>query len=69
MTDRIHALQVRDPDPEFRDSPIVEETDKDYEITALTLPDEPLCHFNGDAHEHDHIVCSGSELLNRTKGG
>ena len=56
MTDRIHALQVGGPDPELRNSPIVEETDDDYEIAARTFPDEALCYFNGDAYQHDRVV-------------
>ena len=49
MTDRIHVVQVGAPDPELRNSPIVEETDEDYEIAARTLPDDLLCYFNGNA--------------------
>jgi len=68
MTDRIHAVQVGAPDPELRNSPIVEETDEDYEIAARTLPDEHLCYFNGDSYQHDQFVCSGSELLRCSRG-
>jgi hypothetical protein len=63
MTDRIRAVQVGAPDPELHNSPIVEETDEDYEIAARTLPDQPLCYFNGHGYRHDQFVCSGSELL------
>ena len=68
MTDRIHVVQVGAPDPELRNSPIVEETDENYEIAAQTLPDEPLCFFNGHAYRHDQFVCSGSELLRCFRG-
>jgi hypothetical protein len=68
MTDRIHAVQVGAPDPELRNSPIIEETDEDYETAAQTLSDEPLCYFNGNAYQDDQFVCSGSELLHCTRG-
>ena len=68
MTDRIHAMQVGAPDPELRNSPIIEETDEDYEIAAQTMPDEPLCYFNGNAYQHEQVVCSGSELLHCRRG-
>ena len=68
MTDRIRAVQVGAPDPELRNSPIVEESDEDYEIAAQTLPDEPLCYFNSHSFRHDQFVCSGSELLRCARG-
>ena len=69
MTERINALQVGAPDPELRNSPIVEEADEDYEVAAQSLSEEPLCYFNGQAYRHDQFVCSGSELLRCTRGG
>jgi len=68
MTERINALQVGAPDPELRNSPIVEEADEDYEVAAQSLSEEPLCYFNGQAYRHDQFVCSGSELLRCTRG-
>ena len=49
MTDLIHTLQVGASNPELCNSPVVEETDEDYEIAARTLPDDLLCYFNGNA--------------------
>ena len=68
MTDRIHALQVGAPDPELRNSPIVEEGDEDFEVAAQSLAEEPACYFNGRAYRTDQFVCSGSELLRCTRG-
>ena len=68
MTERIHALQVGAPDPELRNSPIVEEADEDYEVAAQSLSEEPLCYFNDQAYRHDQFVCSGSELLRCIRG-
>jgi len=68
MTERIHALQVGAPDPELRNSPIVEEAGEDYEVAAQALAEEPLCYFNGRAYRHDQFVCSGSELLRCARG-
>jgi hypothetical protein len=68
MTDRIHILQVGAPDPDLRNSPIVEETDEDYPILAQTLPEEPQCYFNGRVFHHNQLVCSGAELLRCIRG-
>ena len=41
MAERVHVMQVGAPDPELRNSPVVEETDEEYETAAQALPDEP----------------------------
>ncbi len=47
MAERIHVVQVGAPDPELRNSPVVEETAEEYETAVQALPDEPQCYFNG----------------------
>ncbi len=38
MAERIHVVQVGAPDPELRNSPVVEETAEEYEIAVQALP-------------------------------
>ena len=68
MIDRIRAVRVGAPDPELRTSPIVEETDEEFDSAAQALADEPNCYFNGRAYPTDQFVCSGSELLRCARG-
>lgn len=68
MTDNIHVTQVGAPDPELRNSPIVEEMDEDFDIAAQSLPEEPLCYFNGQPYGDGQWVCSGAELLRCERG-
>ncbi len=68
MPDRIHAPQVGAPDPEHDTSPIIEETDEEFDVAGQELGESPVCHFNGAAYEHGQYVCSGSELLRCERG-
>jgi len=63
MAERIHAPQVGAPDPEKRNSPVLEESADDFAEQGLPASDTPLCYFNGTAYAHDSYVCSGDELL------
>ncbi|MEJ2060841.1 MAG: hypothetical protein P8Y64_10200 [Gammaproteobacteria bacterium] len=57
------------PDPELRNSPIMEETDEDFEVLAQETDELPVCYFNSTAYAHGTFVCSGSgELLRCEKG-
>lgn len=63
------AIQVGSPDPELKTSPIMEETDEDFEITAQEVENLPACYFNNVSYPSGQYVCSGSgELLHCSKG-
>lgn len=69
MTDYSRPTQVGAPDPELRNSPIMEETDEDYEIVAQESDELPGCYFNGVSYKPGEYVCSGSgELLHCEQG-
>lgn len=68
MPDRIKAVHVGAPDPELRNSPIVEETDEEFDGAAQVLAEELNCYFNGRVYRTDQFVCSGSELLRSALG-
>lgn len=68
MTDNIHVVQVGAPDPELRNSPIVEETDEGFDTAVQSLPEEAACYFNGQAYPDGEWVCSGAELLRCVRG-
>ncbi|MCW8917240.1 MAG: hypothetical protein OQL08_00270 [Gammaproteobacteria bacterium] len=69
MSERIHATQVGAPDPERRNSPILDESAADEQdgsdqevLIAAT------CHFNAVAFEDGALICSGDELLRCERG-
>ena len=61
--------QVGAPDPEARTSPIVEETDEDYEVAAQEIEELPTCYYNNQVFKDGAYVCSGSAELLQCKGG
>ena len=63
MPDRIHVLQVGAPDPELRNSAVLEEGAEDFAEQGMLASDTPLCYFNDVAYKHGDFVCSGDELL------
>ncbi len=69
MATRYEPQMVGAPDPELRTSPILEETDEDYEVLAQETEDSRTCYFNNVAFGDGDYVCSGSgELLRCEKG-
>ena len=69
MTNGKIATQVGSPDPELNTSPIMEETDEDFEVTAQEVENLPTCYFNNVSYPTGQYVCSGSgELLHCVKG-
>lgn len=68
MVDRRHVPDVGAPDPELKNSPIMEETDGDFEVLAQELSEKPVCYFNGLAYEHGAFVRSGTDLLRCESG-
>ncbi len=69
MGEKIHAIQVGAPDPESRNSPIIEETDEAFEVAGQELDSSPVCYFNDAPFDSGAFVCSGSELLRCFRGG
>ncbi len=63
MAERIPVTHVGAPDPESRNSPIIEETSEEFEVIAQEAPEAPVCWFNGVSFTHASYVCSGDELL------
>lgn len=69
MQNRTHLPQVGAPDPELQNSPVIEDTDEEFEVIAQETLESAICHFNGTAYLLDQFVCSGSELLRCTVDG
>jgi len=62
--------QVGAPDPELRNSPIVDESEYDEHAGSGDLEHEaPVCYFNGEAYALGTYVLSGHELLQCTARG
>ena len=68
MTERIHAAKVGAPDPELRNSPILEETDEEFVTSGQTFGEHVSCYFNGATFREGQFVCSGDELLQCKRG-
>lgn len=69
MTNEQSTTQVGSPDPELKTSPIVEDLDENFEVTAQEVEDLPVCYFNNVSYPNGKYVCSGSgELLHCRKG-
>ncbi|SCZ66329.1 hypothetical protein [Thiohalomonas denitrificans] len=68
MSERVGAPHVGAPDPEKRNSPIVEETAEDFEVVEQELGEAPVCYFNGKNYADKSMVCSGDELLRCERG-
>ena len=57
------------PDPEAKTSPILEESDEQFEELAQKVEEGAVCYFNNVAYESGSYGCSGSgELLRCEKG-
>ena len=69
MTSEQTTIQVGAPDPELNTSPIVEDTDEEFEVAAQEVEDMPECYFNDSSFPNGKYVCSGSgELLHCENG-
>lgn len=69
MTDARMPKFVGAPDPELKNSPIVDENDDSYEVIEPMSGEFPVCYFNNIAYDNKTYVCSGSgELLRCEKG-
>lgn len=64
MTERIAVEQVGAPDPERRNSMIIDDVaDDDLDGVDLDSVEFASCHFNDRAYPSGQQVCSGDELL------
>jgi hypothetical protein len=69
MTNAQPTKQVGSPDPELTNSPIVEDSDEEFEVAAQEFEGYPACYFNSVSYSSGQYVCSGSgELLHCQNG-
>jgi hypothetical protein len=62
--------QVGAPNPDLRNSPIIDESEYDEQAGSRDLElQEGVCYFNGNAYPIGARVQSGSELLHCTDDG
>lgn len=57
------------PDPELTTSPIVEESDENFDVLAQQNEGLDACYFNNIPYQNGAYVCSGSGELLRCQGG
>ena len=59
-----HLLQVGAPDPELKNSPIVDESEYDEQAGSRDIEiEQGLCYFNGESYRVGTYVDSGGEVL------
>lgn len=63
------AVRIGAPDPERRNSPIIVETDEEFEFAGQELDEVPVCYFNENVYQIGAFVCSGSERLRCVRDG
>lgn len=69
MAERIPVPHVGAPDPERRNSPIIDEAaDDDQDGMDPDSVEFAGCYFNDVRHDHGRHVCSGDELLRCERG-
>jgi hypothetical protein len=62
--------QVGAPDPELKNSPIIDESEFDEHEASPDLEiEQGVCYFNGEAFRLGQYVKSGSEVLQCTERG
>lgn len=69
MTDLITHIAVGSPDPELKTSPILEESDEDFEVLAQEVEELPSCYFNDAVYADGIYVCSSSRVLLQCEKG
>ncbi len=57
------------PDPELKNSPIMEETDEEFDGMARENDGLDTCFFNNESFSNGEYVCSGSSELLRCESG
>jgi hypothetical protein len=60
--------QVGAPDPELKNSPIIEELDEELETLEMERVEMPACYFNGEAYRDGTYIYSGDKLLRCERG-
>lgn len=70
MTKIGHPPMVGAPDPERRNSPILDEDSASEEDLSVDLePETGVCYFNDKPYAVGEYVCSGNELLHCEERG
>lgn len=63
MSSDIDIPHVGAPDPELKNSPVVDDAEREYDPSKLQVPGEPVCFFNNASYPHGTYVSSGTALL------
>lgn len=69
MANQQHVVDVGAPIPDAKTSPILIESDEDYEVLAQEQEEQTYCYFNNVIYENGRFVCSGSGELLRCENG
>lgn len=69
MTTPHQPVAVGAADPDLKTSPILEESDEEFDVLAQEVDDMPSCYFNNTAYPNGTYACSGSGALLRCEKG
>lgn len=69
MASKRNPPLVGAPDPELKNSPIIEETDEEFDSMAQESEELDACFFNNVTYRNGDYVCSGSGELLRCESG
>jgi len=69
MATRASPINVGAPDPELKNSPILEDTAGEPEPWPQSGEGAAVCYFNGSAYDHGAFICTGRSELLRCEDG
>lgn len=69
MPTKITVIQVGAPDPEARNSPIVDEDEELFSSASGEYGEAQSCYFNARAYPIGQLVCAGRGELLRCESG
>jgi len=56
----IWLADVGAPSPDARNSPILEDSDEEFDLLMQAQEEQAYCYFNNVAYDNGSFVCSGS---------
>ncbi len=68
MSKPVNVVEVGAADPELQNSPVIMETDDDFDTAGQGLAGIAACYFNGKAFDEGQYIRSGEEALRCHRG-
>jgi hypothetical protein len=68
MTILKHPIDLGSPNPELKNSPIINNINDEQEMIEPEIPEERICYFNGESYAHGTYIKSGTIILQCDRG-